>query len=77
MDREEDTPLLRQRPVRAAAAAANKAFVSIKEECKEDDPSCCDKVKGCLFGKKEKKGGKTRRRIKRHHYKKRNKTRRR
>jgi hypothetical protein len=77
MDRGDDTPLLRQRPVRAAAAAANKAIASIQEECKEDDPSCCDKVNGCLFGKKEKKGGKTRRRIKRHHYKKRNNTRRR
>ena len=76
MDRD-TTPLLRQRPVRAAAAAANLAIASKAGECREDDPSCCDKVKGCLFGKKKSEGGKTRRRNKQKNYKKRNNTRRR
>jgi hypothetical protein len=70
----DSAPLLRQRPVRAAAAKAITTRQSA--ECKEDDPSCCDKVKGCLFGRKAKKGGKTRHRIKQN-YKKRNNTRRR
>jgi len=69
-------PLLRQRPGRAPAMSA--AFsVGKGVECKEDDPSCCDKVTGCLFVKKDAKGGKTRRRNKRKNYKKRNNTRRR
>lgn len=65
-------PLLRQR-----RAAPMSAAVGTGAECKEGDPTCCDKVTGCLFGKKDSKGGKTRRRNKRKHYKKRNNTRKR
>lgn len=69
-------PLLRQRPGRAAAMSATFS-VGKGAECKADDPTCCDKVTGCLFGKKDNKGGKTRRRNKRKNFKKRNNTRRR
>jgi len=76
MDRE-TVPLLRQRPGRAAAMSAAFSVGKGAAECKEDDPSCCDKVTGCLFGKKDAKGGKTRCRNKQKNFKKRNNTRRR
>ena len=69
-------PLLRQRRAAPMSAAVS---VGPGAKCKDDDPSCCDKVTGCLFGKKDAKGGKTRRKNKRgtRKYKKRNDTRKR